>query len=87
MVYRIVISSKAEKELSKLDATARKRILAELRKVASSENPRSRGKALDGKLRGLWRYRAGDYRIVCDIRDDVLVVLVVDVGHRRDVYC
>lgn len=45
-----------------------------------------RNKALTGSLAGLWRYRAGDYRIVCDIEDDVLVVLVVDVAHRREVY-
>ena len=50
------------------------------------EDPRSTGKALAGNLAGLWRYRVGDYRIVCDIEDEVLLILVIDVAHRSKVY-
>ena len=58
----------------------------ELDEIAKLEDPRSRGKALTGNLAGVWRYRVGDYRILCDINDGRLVILVVDVAHRREVY-
>ena len=54
--------------------------------VARLKNPRERGKMLIGNMLGLWRYRVGDYRILCKIRDEELVVTVVGVGHRREVY-
>ena len=54
--------------------------------VSKLDDPRVRGKALVGNYIGLWRYRVGDYRILCDIKNDELCILVVDVGHRRDVY-
>lgn len=55
--------------------------------IEALADPRQRGQALKGSALGdFWRYRIGDYRVICDIRDDVLVVLVLDVGHRRDVY-
>lgn len=54
--------------------------------VSGLDDPRSRGKALTGNLTGLWRYRVGDYRVVCDIEDGRLVIVVVDLGHRSRVY-
>ena len=54
--------------------------------IANSENPRSNGKALTGAFGGLWRYRVGDCRVICDIQDDTLRVLVLQVGNRREVY-
>lgn len=53
-------------------------------RVAGAETPRSQGRPLRGER--LWRYRIGDYRVLCEVRDDVLVVLVVEIGHRRDIY-
>jgi len=55
-------------------------------RISGTENPRSTGKALAGPLGELWRYRVGDYRVICDIQDNALRVLVVQVGHRRGVY-
>jgi mRNA interferase RelE/StbE len=55
-------------------------------RVASSENPRAMGKALKGPLGDLWRYRVGDFRVICDIQDKVLTVLVLQIGNRREVY-
>ena len=55
-------------------------------RVADLENPRSAGKALTGPLGGLWRYRIGDYRVICDIQDGALRILVVQVGNRREIY-
>ena len=55
-------------------------------RIATTQDPRRFGRALTGDLKGLWRYRVGDYRIVASIEDDRFVVLVVTVGHRREVY-
>ena len=72
--------------MKKLDRHVDKRIIAKLREISQLEDPRSTGKALVGNLAGLWRYRVGDYQIVCDIEDEVLLILVVDVAHRSKVY-
>lgn len=72
--------------MKKLDKQIAKRIVAKLHEISQLEDPRSRGKALTGNLAGVWRYRVGDYRILCDINDGRLVILVVDVAHRREVY-
>lgn len=72
--------------MRKLDRSVALRVLDELGEIAELEDPRSRGKALTGNLAGVWRYRAGDYRILCDINDGRLVILVVEVAHRREVY-
>ncbi len=69
-----------------MDKQTARRIRNELLEIAKLEDPRSRGKALTGNLAGVWRYRVGDYRILCDIEDGRLVVVVVDVAHRREVY-
>ena len=72
--------------MKKLDRHVAKRIIAKLREISQLEDPRSTGKALVGNLAGLCRYRVGDYQIVCDIEDEVLLILVVDVAHRSKVY-
>lgn len=83
--YRFNASSR--RELSKLDRQAKKEILAYLdQRIAVSEDPRRFGKALRSELAGLWRYRVRNYRLICQIQDDVLVVLVVAVGHRKSIY-
>ena len=86
MAWQIRFSKPADTALRKLDRGTAAKVLDELEEVSHLENPRSKGKALVGNLAGLWRYRVGDYRIVCDIEDGVLVILVVDVAHRREVY-
>jgi mRNA interferase RelE/StbE len=85
--WRIEITRTAERQITKLDRTAQKSILRFLReRLATTDNPRQLGKALQGEKRGLWRYRVGDYRLICDIRDEVITVIVLEVGHRKDVY-
>lgn len=86
MAWRIRFSKEADKSLRKLDRQVSARILDELEEVSRLDDPRTRGKALVGNLAGLWRYRVGDYRVVCDIEDEVLVILVVGVTHRSSVY-
>ena len=88
MAWRVELSESADRELGKLDAQHRKRILKFLQeRVAKLDNPRSIGVALPGSRLGeFWKYRVGDYRLIAKIEDDRLVVLVLRVGHRREVY-
>ena len=86
MAWTIEVSEKAVRAQRKMDKQTARRIRDELEEIAKLEDPRSRGKALVGNLAGLWRYRVGDYWIICDIEDGRIVILVVDVAHRREVY-
>ena len=86
MAWRIEFTEAADKAIRKLDREAAGKVLDKLEGISQLEDPRSQGKALVGNLAGLWRYRVGDHRIVCDIENEVLVVLVVDVAHRSEVY-
>lgn len=87
MAWRIEFHPDALNELAKLDKEIQRRILKFLHeRIASSKDPRSSGKILRKDKKGLWRYRVGDYRIICAIKDEVMVVLVVRIGHRRSVY-
>ena len=85
--WRIEINRTAEKQIQKLNRGAQESIIRFLReRVQRSDDPRQWGKPLHGDKGGLWRYRVGDYRLICDIQDERITVLVVRVGHRKDVY-
>jgi mRNA interferase RelE/StbE len=85
--WRIEISRTAERQIKKLDKVTQTAIVRFLReRVMPADNPRQWGKPLQGEKRGLWRYRVGDYRLICDIQDERIVVIVLEVGHRKDVY-
>ena len=85
--YSVKFSPDAEKALQKLDAVIVRRIKNYVQtKLEGCENPRQYGKALEGNLKTFWRYRVGDYRIVADIQDDKILILVVDVDKRNDIY-
>ena len=87
MGWVIEWDERAVKELKKLDKQAQKDIIQYLKtRIATEESPRRFGKALIGDKAGLWRYRVKDYRIICNIEDDNLVVLVVRTSHRKNVY-
>ena len=87
MAWRIELTDTANKQLAKLDKAEAKRITTFLRqRLAIIDNPRSTGKALTGPLGDLWSYRVGDYRIICEIQDGTLCVLVVKVGNRREIW-
>jgi len=87
LLWTIEYTKTAENQLRKLDRQIARRILDHLDdKIASLDNPRSRGKALSGPLGELWRYRVGDYRVICEIQDNVMRILVVEAGHRRQIY-
>ncbi len=87
MSWDYKISEKALKQIGKLDRPAAARIFSYLdERIAGSEDPRQWGKQLKGELNNIWRYRCGDYRILCQLQDEVFIVLIVEVGHRRDIY-
>ena len=88
MAWLVKLSKTAEKQLEKLDKPVAQRIYDFLeQRVAALDNPRSIGEALAGSRFGeLWKYRQGDYRIVVSIEDDVVQILVIKIGHRREVY-
>lgn len=85
MAYKVVMSPEAAKEFRKLDNTIQKRIAVLVDKIEASINPRFSGKALKGNDKE-WRYRVGDYRLVCEIKDREVIVWIVRIGHRREVY-
>jgi mRNA interferase RelE/StbE len=88
MAWEIDLSTAAEKDLGKLDPHVARRILKFLNeRVSTLDDPRSIGEALKGSRLGeFWKYRTGDYRIIASIEDDILQVLVVRIGNRREVY-
>lgn len=87
MPYKIEISIVAKRTLDKLDKESKKQILNYLNHVlAKLPSPRLIGKALVGDKRGIWRYRTGHFRILCQIEDEKLLVLVLKIGPRKDVY-
>ena len=88
MAWSVELAESAAREVAKLDPQPRGRILKFLRtRVARLEDPRSIGEPLHGSRLGeFWRYRAGDYRLICKIEDGRLLVLVLHVGHRKEVY-
>jgi len=87
LVWTIEITDTAKKQLAKLDKKEARRITQFIKeRLSVLDDPRSIGKMLKGPLGGLWRYRVGDNRIICDIQDGVLCVLVLKVGKRSEVY-
>ena len=83
---KVVFAEKAKKEFLKLDKTVQKQIQTFIQKLQDMEDPRSTGKGLVGNLAGLWRYRVGDYRLVCEIDDGTIVITVIRIAHRKEVY-
>lgn len=83
-MWQLDYETQASKFLDKADRSMQIKILKYLTKVAQS--PRSFGKALTGGLSGLWRYRIEDYRVICKLKNQELVVLVIDIGHRNKIY-
>jgi len=87
LVWTIEITRTAEKQIKKLSHPTQESIVRFLReRLKSAENPRQWGKPLHGDKRGLWRYRVGDYRLICDIQDERITVVVLETAHRKDIY-
>jgi len=86
MKWTVELSKLADSNLKSLDKPIRTQIRNFIRRLQETTNPRSFGKALVGNYKGLWRYRVGDYRLLCEIQDNKLMVLVVEIEHRSKIY-
>lgn len=87
MTWKVEFDDRAARELRKLDPQIPGEILAYLRKrIATSENPKRFGKSLSGGLRGLWRYRVRDYRLIYSISEREMTVVILRIGHRGKIY-
>lgn len=87
MAWRVEVKKTAQKQITKLDHKLQADIIRYLReRVQQAENPRQLGKALHGEKKGLWRYRVGDYRLICDIQDSNNAVVVLAPGRRKEAY-
>ena len=87
MIFRVEFTESAKKSLKKLDVYTQKIIITWISKnLQGTDNPRVLGKPLSANRAGQWRYRVGDYRIIAKIEDDRLIILVLTIGHRREVY-
>jgi len=86
-LWKIVFTDSSLKQLSKLDKSIQRLIDAWIHKyLKNADDPRFYGKPLTGNLKGLWRYRVGDYRLICSICDAVLTIHIIEVGHRKEIY-
>lgn len=83
---KLILQPKAKKQFLKLDFTIRRRFEVFFDDLQTMKNPREKGKALAGNLNGLWRYRIGNYRLICDIDDDELIIYALKIGHRKGIY-
>ncbi|WP_336621666.1 type II toxin-antitoxin system RelE/ParE family toxin [Corynebacterium sp. UMB10321] len=86
VAWQIEFSPRARKAVRRLDKQVQRRLFQVLGDLSRLNDPRVRGKALVGGMSGLWRWRVGDYRVIAEIQDDIVTVLVVDVGHRGEIY-
>jgi len=85
LTWKIKWEDFAVKQLRKLDQQIEKRIISYLKKIVL-EDPRKQGKPLTGDKSGFWRYRMGEYRIICRIVDKEFIVVIIAVGHRKEIY-
>lgn len=86
-MFTVAFSKNAIKQLKKLDIKITHMLLLWIEKNLNNiDNPRSIGKGLVRSNKGIWRYRIGNYRLLCNIQDDKLLILVIDAGHRKDIY-
>jgi mRNA interferase RelE/StbE len=86
LAYEVEYTATALRQLRKLDNQFARRIIEYIDEVAQLDDPRSRGKALAGDRAGIWRYRVGEYRLLCELRDTEMVIVALTVGHRSRVY-
>ena len=87
MIYELKYEARAVKQIMKLDPATRKLIKSWIeKKLLNTDNPRQHGKGLTGSLSQYWRYRVGDYRILAEINDAEIIIIIVEIGHRRDIY-
>ncbi|STO08829.1 type II toxin-antitoxin system RelE family toxin [Exiguobacterium aurantiacum] len=86
-VYQVALERNAQKTLKKMDPQQARIIMAWIKKnLVGTDDPRRHGKGLVANHSGEWRYRIGDYRLIADIQDETITILILEIGHRRDIY-
>ncbi len=86
-VYQVALERNAQKTLKKIDPQQARIIMAWIKKnLVGTDDPRRHGKGLVANHSGEWRYRIGDYRLIADIQDETITILILEIGHRRDIY-
>jgi mRNA interferase RelE/StbE len=86
LAWKIEFAERPRKALRKLDRPTARRIVDTIEEIARLDDPRARGKPLTGKFAGLWRYRMGDWRVIAKLEDDRLIIIVIEIGHRSQIY-
>jgi len=87
LAWKVELTAPARRQLSRLDRQNADRVVRFLKeRVVPADDPRSLGKAMQGTLSGSWAYRVGDYRLLCKIQDHIVTVVVIEIGHRGDIY-
>ncbi len=87
MRFKVFFEKNADKQLKKLDVTHQRIIVNWISKnIENTNNPRAFGKSLKGELKNYWRYRVGDYRIIAEINDEEVKIIIIEVGHRKNIY-
>ena len=87
MRFKVFFEKNADKQLKKLDVTHQRIIVNWISKnIENTNNPRAFGKSLKGELKNYWRYRVGDYRIIAEINDEEVKIIIIEVGHRINIY-
>ncbi len=86
MTFKVEYTETALRQLRKLDRQVARRFIDYLDELAALDDPRNRGKGLTGDRAGVWRYRVGDYRVLCQLLDAEMVILALEVGHRGSIY-
>ena len=86
MSYQLLYTDKSLRQLKKMDKQSQRLVIGYLKKLEKLAEPRAKGKALSANLKGFWRYRIGDYRVICEIDDLKIVIIVIDIGHRKSIY-
>lgn len=84
--WRLIFDNTADHQFVKLDKPVQKRILTFFEKILKTPNPKNAAVQMSGNMRSLWRYRVGNYRIICHFEDDEFIILALKIGHRREIY-
>ena len=85
-MYRLLYSQDSVRQLKKLDTSVQRLITSYMKKIGELPEPRAKGKPLSGQLKGFWRYRVQDFRVICEIDEDSITIFVIDIGHRSKIY-
>ncbi len=86
MSHKLIYTENSLRQIKKMDENVQKLLISYMRKIENLEEPRAKGKALSVHLKGFWRFRVEDFRIICEIDDERITIVVIDIGHKKNIY-